>query len=64
MPLTIYFNVIQISPTTNTIKATLRAKSSSLTNSQARPKKEYSKQELVTLRHKHVSLTGLPAGTI
>ena len=31
---------------------------------QARPKIQYSKQDLITLRHKHVNLTGLPAGTI
>ena len=51
-------------PTTNTVKATLRAISSPLTNSQARPIIEYSKQDLITLKHKHVNLTGLPAGTI
>ena len=35
-----------------------------LTNSQERPKIEYSKQGLITLRHRHENLTGLSAGTI
>ena len=57
-------NLILISLTTNTVKATLSAKSSPLTISQARPTIEYSKQDLTALKHKHVNLSGLPTGTI
>ena len=57
-------NLILISPTTNRVKAILRAKSSPLTISQARPAIEYSKQDLISLKHNHVNLTELPTGTI
>ena len=57
-------NLLLISPTTNTVKATLSPKSSPLAISQARQKIEYSKQDLITLKHKHVNLTGLPTGKI
>ena len=64
-PSTMCFNnLIKILTTTNTIKTTLRAKSPPLTNSQARSKIEFSKQDLTVLKHKHVNLTGLPVGTI
>ena len=58
-----FSNLIQIFPT-NTIKATDRTDSPPSKINQARPKIEYTKQDLITLRHKHVDLTVLPAGTI
>ena len=54
-------NLIQIFPTTHTTKATDSPPS---TINHTRPKIEYSKQDLFTLRHKHVNLTGPPADTI
>ena len=50
--------------TIKTVKATLSAKISPLTFSQARPTIEYSKQDIIALKHKHVNLNGLPTGTI
>ena len=55
-------NLILISSTTNTVKATLRAKWSPLTISQTRPTIEYSKQDRIAPKHKHVNLTRLPTG--
>ena len=59
-----FSNLIQILHTTHTTKAILRTDSPPSTNNQERPKIERSKQDLITLRHKHVNLTGLPADTI
>ena len=58
-----FSSLIQIFPT-NTMKTTGRTDSSPSTINQARPKIEYSKQDLMTLRHKHINLIGLPAGTL
>ena len=58
-----FSNLIQIFPT-KTIKVTDRTDSPPSTINEARPKTEYGKQDLITLRHKHVNLTGLPASTI
>ena len=61
-----FSSLIQIFPSTHAIKAPDRTKGPPFTINlnQARPKIEYSKQDLIALRHNHVNLTGLPAGTI
>ena len=59
-----FSNLIQIFSTTHVIKATDQTEGPLFTVNQARPKIEFSKQDLITLRHNNVNLTGLPAGTI
>ena len=59
-----FSNLIQIFPTTHAVKATDRTEGPPFTINQTRPKIEYSKQDLIALRHNNVNLTGLPAGTL
>ena len=59
-----FSNLIQIFPNTHVIKTTDKAESLPSTINQAKPKLEYSKQDLTAMRHNNVNLTGLPTGTI
>ena len=59
-----FSNLIQILPTTHAVKTTDKIEGLASTIHQAKPKIEYSKQDLITVRHNNVNLTVLPAGTI
>ena len=59
-----FSNLIQIFPNTHVIKTTDKAKGLPSTINEAKPKLEYSKQDLIALGHSNVNLTGLPTGTI
>ena len=56
-------NLIQILPTTQVTKTTDKIERPPFINNQGRPAMEYSKQELLALRHNNVNLTRLPTGT-
>ena len=57
-------NLIQIFPTNQVTKTTDKIERPPFINNQDRPAMEYSKQELLALRHNNVNLTRLPTGTI
>ena len=59
-----FSNLIRIFPTTHATETTDKTKGSPFTITQARPKIDYSKQDLTASRHNNVNLTGLPADTI
>ena len=57
-------NLIQILPTTQVTKTTDKIERPPFTNNHDRPAMEYSKEELLALRHNNVNLTRLPTGTV